>query len=217
MYTVSTFYRFVALDELQSLQAKARKWMQELGVKGTILIAREGINSTVAGPAASIDELFRRLGAKFPELSDLADKRSTCEEMPFLRAKVKIKKEIVTFGQGLVDPNKDRGEYCPPSQWNSLISDPKTLVIDTRNDYEYRIGTFANAVNPETETFREFPEWVEENVKAGEYEQIAMFCTGGIRCEKATAWMRQRGFPKVYHLEGGILKYLEDVPQDDSL
>jgi len=187
-----------------------------LDVKGTLLLAGEGLNGTIAGDASSISEAIDFLCAD-PRLEDLDAKYSAAENMPFYRMKVRLKREIVTMGVDGVDPNKTVGTYVDPSDWNDLITDPDTILIDTRNDYEVGIGTFKGAVNPNTKTFREFPDWVEANRDAIDKPKVAMFCTGGIRCEKASSFMLQNGFEDVYHLQGGILKYLETQPKAESL
>eukprot|EP00913_Durusdinium_trenchii_P010584 g9928.t1 len=186
----------------------------ENGIKGTLLIAREGINGTVAGTDAAIARLLAYLRAQ-PEFATLEHKESRAFKMPFLRMKVRPKKEIVTMGVEDIDPNRIVGTYVEPKDWNALISDPETIVIDTRNDYETAIGLFKGAVDPKTKTFREFPDWVRNNSGLHNKPKIAMYCTGGIRCEKATAFMKEQGFDEVYHLKGGILKYLEEVPQEE--
>jgi len=186
------------------------------GVKGTLLLAHEGINGTIAGTDAAIGTVLSFLRAQ-PEFKSLEHKESRASKMPFVRMKVKLKKEIVTMGVEDIDPTHIVGTYVAPKDWNALISDPDTIVIDTRNDYETAIGLFHGAVDPKTKTFREFPEWVKNNPGLHEKPKIAMYCTGGIRCEKATAFMKEQGFDEVYHLKGGILKYLEDVPAEESL
>ncbi|WP_119344225.1 oxygen-dependent tRNA uridine(34) hydroxylase TrhO [Facilibium subflavum] len=215
-YVVSAMYKFVSLDDFESLRTPILKVMQENGVKGTLLLAKEGINGTVAGTQAGIDALLCYLKSD-PRLADLSHKESFDDNIPFHRAKVKLKKEIVTLGVEGLDPRKVCGTYVKPCNWNQLISDPEVLVVDTRNEYEINIGTFKNAVNPHTETFREFPEYVAENLDHTKHKKVAMFCTGGIRCEKSTAYLKEKGFEEVYHLEGGILKYLEEVPKEESL
>lgn len=185
-------------------------------IKGTLLLAEEGINGTVAGSREGIDALLTYL-KKDPRLADLDHKESFADEMPFYRMKVRLKKEIVTLGVPGVDPNEKVGTYVAPQDWNAIISDPEVVVIDTRNSYEYDIGTFKGAVDPKTETFREFPEYVSRNLDPQKHKKVAMFCTGGIRCEKASSFMLQQGFEEVYHLQGGILKYLETVPEEESL
>ena len=213
--TVMAFYQFQRFDDLPLLQAELLKALQQFQMKGTILVAHEGINGTIAGPSPCAEQMLAMLRA-IPGLSDLTPKRSYCDEYPFLRSKVKIKQEIVTMGQPDLDPNQP-GEYVSPEDWNALISDPDVVLVDTRNDYEVDIGTFAGAINPNTTRFRDFPAFVEENLDPVQHKKVAMFCTGGIRCEKSTAYLKSKGFESVYHLQGGILQYLEDVRPEDSL
>ncbi len=213
---VAALYRFVTLDDFEALREPLLAVCQEQGVKGTLLLAHEGINGTIAGSRAGIDAVIAWLRAD-ERLADLSWKESYDEAQPFYRMKVKLKKEIVTMGVSDVDPNEVVGTYVKPTDWNALISDPDVLLIDTRNDYEVEIGTFKGAVDPHTKTFREFPDYVKQNVDPARHKKVAMFCTGGIRCEKASSYMKQQGFEEVYHLEGGILKYLEEVPQEQSL
>ncbi len=190
--------------------------MEANSIRGTLLLAREGINGTVAGSREQIDTLLEWLKSD-PRLAKLDHKESYTTELPFKRCKVKLKKEIVTLGVEGIDPDRVVGTYVKPADWNALISDPDVLVVDTRNDYEVEIGTFANAINPKTETFRQFPSFVDNNMDKNQHKKVAMFCTGGIRCEKSTAYLKEQGFDEVFHLQGGILKYLEEVPADDSL
>lgn len=215
-FRVAALYRFCRLERFEDLRAPLAAFCCGRGIKGTLLLAREGINGTVAGGEAAIAELVEHLEA-MPEFAGLEVKYSTADEMPFGRMKVRLKREIVTMGVEGVDPLEDVGAYVEARNWNALIADPDTVVIDTRNDYEVSLGTFRNAINPETETFREFPEWVEQHRGELEGKKIAMFCTGGIRCEKATAYVKSLGFEDVFHLKGGILKYLEEVPAEQSL
>lgn len=214
--TVCAMYRFVDLPHFEQIREPLLNKMLSLDVKGTLLLAHEGINGTVSGTQASIDELLDWL-KQIPEFADIDYKVSFDEEQPFYRTKVKLKKEIVTMGVEGIDPKKVVGTYVKPADWNDLISDPEVLLIDTRNDYEYEIGTFEGAVNPKTDTFREFPEYVKENLDPEKHKKVAMFCTGGIRCEKSTAYLKEQGFDEVYHLEGGILKYLEEVPESNTM
>jgi UPF0176 protein len=190
--------------------------MTDNQVFGTLLLASEGINGTISGTRASIDTVLHWL-AQQPGLDNIDTKESIDDNIPFYRTKVKLKKEIVTMGVEGIDPNQVVGTYVKPADWNALISDPDVLVVDTRNNYEVEIGTFKDAVNPNTTSFREFPAWATENIEPDKTKKIAMFCTGGIRCEKSTAYMKEQGFDEVYHLEGGILKYLEDVPKEQTL
>jgi len=213
--TVCAFYKFVTLDDFEALQSAVSSKLKQLDVKGTILLANEGVNGTISGQDNKLQEFLQWFKAD-PRLSDLDIKLSYHEEQPFHRTKVKLKKEIVTMGVAGIDPNHVVGTYVDANDWNDLISDPETVLLDTRNEYEYGIGTFENAVNPKTETFREFPDYVKQHLDPKQHKKIAMFCTGGIRCEKASAFMKENGFEEVYHLKGGILKYLEEVEQQDS-
>jgi UPF0176 protein len=215
-YRIAALYHFTALPDFKALQPWLQKMCDMLDIKGTILLAHEGINGTISGSYAAIDAILEYLRAD-PRLSGLDAKFSEASDSPFYRMKVRLKKEIVTMGVENIDPNDVVGTYVDPQNWNDLISDPDTILIDTRNDYEVEIGTFKGAINPNTKTFREFPEWVEDNRENLSKPKIAMFCTGGIRCEKASAYMKQNGFDDVYHLKGGILKYLETQPEDKSL
>ena len=178
--------------------------------------ADEGINGTISGPRAGVDTVLGWL-KQDERLAALEHKESFHDEHPFLRTKVKLKKEIVTMGVEGIDPTRTVGTYLSPEEWNTVISDPDTVLIDTRNDYEVEVGTFKGAINPETRTFREFPEYVKETLDPARHKKVAMFCTGGIRCEKSTAYLKEQGFEEVYHLKGGILKYLEEMPKEDSL
>ena len=213
---VAAFYRFVPLENIERLQREISSICKESGLLGTILLAREGINGTIAGTVDDIDNLFVFLG-QYPGLADLGRKVSYCNRNPFYRMKVRLKKEIVTLGVEGVDPGKDVGEYVTPELWNDLISQPDVRLVDTRNDYEVGLGTFAGAENPETRSFRDFPAWVEANLDTDKDQKVAMFCTGGIRCEKSTALLKELGYKNVYHLEGGILNYLETIPSDESM
>lgn len=213
---VSALYKFVTLDKFQELKNPLLRVMLHHGIRGTLLLANEGINGTVAGSAEAIAALYAWFDAH-PPLNNISHKESYCEVMPFNRTKVKLKKEIVTLGVEGIDPNRVVGTYVKPNEWNELIAAEDVTVIDTRNDYEYQIGTFKNAINPKTDTFREFPQFVKDNLDPQKNKKVAMFCTGGIRCEKSTAYLKELGFEEVYHLEGGILKYLEEVPEEESL
>ncbi|WP_223787671.1 rhodanese-related sulfurtransferase [Marinicella meishanensis] len=213
---VSALYHFVRLENFQKLQQPLLQVMQTHGVKGTLLLAHEGINGTIAGSQAGIDAVKAFL-RQDERLAAVDSKESYTDEMPFYRSKVKLKKEIVTMGVEGIDPRQVVGTYVAPEDWNELISDPDVVLVDTRNDYEYNIGTFQNAINPKTETFREFPDYVKNHLDPDKHKKVAMFCTGGIRCEKSTAYLKEQGFDEVYHLHGGILKYLEKVPADQSL
>ena len=212
---VAALYKFVTLNDFETLREPLRNTMLDNGVKGTLLLAKEGINGTVAGSRAGIDALLTWLTAD-PRLADIDHKESYCDETPFYRTKVKLKKEIVTLGVPDIDPNDTVGTYVEPENWNEIIADPEVLVIDTRNDYEVAIGSFERAIDPKTTTFREFPEYVREHYDPEKHKKVAMFCTGGIRCEKATALMLELGFEEVYHLQGGILKYLPELPEKEN-
>ncbi|MCL7461267.1 rhodanese-related sulfurtransferase [Pseudomonas sp. NW5] len=213
---VAALYKFVALPDYVALREPLLATLQAHRIKGTLLLAEEGINGTVSGTRAAIDALLDWLRAD-PRLADVDHKESLCDEQPFYRCKVKLKKEIVTLGVPGVDPHRQVGTYVEPRDWNALISDPEVLLIDTRNDYEVAIGSFAGAIDPKTASFREFPEYVREHFDPARHKKVAMFCTGGIRCEKASSFMLGEGFAEVYHLKGGILKYLEEVEEPDSL
>lgn len=213
---VCALYKFVSLDNFRALQAPLRRVMLDHHVRGTLLLADEGINGTVAASRQGIDALLNWLGQD-SRLADADCKESYTDILPFKRARVKIKKEIVTLGVPGIDPRHTVGTYLNPAEWNRLLSDPDVLLVDTRNDYEYRVGSFRNAVNPQTISFREFPHYVHKHLDPEKHRKIAMFCTGGIRCEKSTAYMKTQGFDEVYHLKGGILKYLEQIPEQDSL
>ncbi len=215
-YVVTALYKFVNLENFKEIRQPLLDFMTANKIKGTLLLAKEGINGTVAGSQKSIENLWDWL-EKQPGLENINHKESFTNEMPFYRTKVKLKKEIVTLGVEGTNPLKTAGTYVKPKDWNSLISDPDTILVDTRNDYEIAIGTFQNAIDPETKTFREFPKWAEKNLKDKKDKKVAMFCTGGIRCEKSTAYLKDQGFDEVYHLEGGILKYLEEIPKTESM
>ena len=214
---VAALYRFASFNQPELLQPQIAAWCVEHGLKGTILVATEGVNGTVAGSEAGIDAVVAHLRT-LPGCAELDVKYSHANEMPFYRMKVRLKKEIVTLGVDGIDPKREVGTYVQPEDWNALISDPDTVLIDTRNDYEVAIGTFEGAVDPRTKSFSEFPEWFRahrEELAAGK-TKFAMFCTGGIRCEKSTAFLKAEGIDDVYHLEGGILRYLENIPEAES-
>lgn len=213
---VSALYHFVTLEDFQAFRQPLYDFMLSNEIRGTLLLAKEGINGTVAGTQASIDKLHAWLRTD-ERLKDLRSKESFDDVMPFYRTCVKLKKEIVTMGIQGIDPNQVVGTYVKPEDWNDLISDPEVMLVDTRNDYEVAIGTFKNALDPKTETFRQFPDYVKNNMDPKKHKKIAMFCTGGIRCEKSTAYLKEQGFEEVYHLQGGILKYLETVPEAESM
>lgn len=214
--TVCALYKFVRLENYQAIRPLLLNVMETNNVKGTLLLAEEGINGTIAGEQAGIDKVLAFLTGD-ERLKALSYKCSFVTENPFPRTKVKLKKEIVTMGVEGIDPTLTVGTYVKPKDWNELISDPDVLLVDTRNNYEVEIGTFKHAVNPNTETFREFPEYVAQNLDKNKHKKVAMYCTGGIRCEKSTAYLKEQGFDEVYHLEGGILKYLEEVPKEETL
>ena len=212
---VAALYRFVRLEDFEDLRAPLLAFCEARGIRGTLLLAEEGINGTIAGTEQAISEVLAYLRSD-NRLADLDCKFSYNTDRPFLRMKVKLKKEIVTMGRPGIDPNQCVGRYASPEQWNALVDDPECLVIDTRNDYEVEIGTFQGAINPNTTSFREFPEWVEENLDPSKHKKVAMFCTGGIRCEKSTSLLVSMGFEDVWHLQGGILNYLEKTPVEQT-
>lgn len=212
---VAALYKFVTLDDYVQLREPLLQALLANDVKGTLLLAEEGINGTVSGSREGIDAVLAWLRAD-PRLVDIDHKESYCAEQPFYRTKVKLKKEIVTLGVPGVDPNQRVGTYVEPRDWNTLVDDPEVLVIDTRNDYEVGIGSFKGAIDPQTKSFRDFPAYIREHFDPQRHKKVAMFCTGGIRCEKASSFMLQEGFPEVFHLKGGILKYLEEVPAAES-
>jgi len=213
---VAALYQFVALPDFHELREPLLATMQEAGVRGTLLLAAEGINGTVAGSRAGIDALRAWLAAD-GRFDALEYKESPAREQPFRRTLVKLRKEIVTLGVEGVDPTRQVGRYVEPADWNALISDPEVLLIDTRNDYEVALGSFEGALDPKTHSFREFPDYVRAHFDPSRHRKVAMFCTGGIRCEKASSFMLGEGFAEVYHLKGGILRYLEEVPAEQSL
>ena len=219
MFKVAALYKFQSIASPQEIQVLIRGSLKELNITGTILVGGEGLNGTISGSPDAIDKAITFLKS-VDGFSTLDVKYSTSSENPFIRLKVKLKKEIVTIGDMTVDPNKVVGEYIEPNDWNALITDEDTILIDTRNDYEYSIGTFKNSINPKTTKFRDFPDWVESAGFTNDdkkSKKIAMFCTGGIRCEKASSFMKDNGFNDVYHLKGGILKYLENIPENESM
>ena len=216
MLTVAALYQFTRLPDPARLRGPLLACAEAAGVRGTLLLAREGINGTIAGTRQGIDTVLAHLRA-LPGCAGLEWKESPAPEMPFARLKVRLKREIVTMGQPDVDPTAATGRYVDPAEWNALIAAPDVAVIDTRNDYEVAIGTFAGAVDPGTHSFREFPAWWAANAHRFHNKRVAMFCTGGIRCEKSTNYLLAQGVAEVFHLKGGILKYLEEVPAADSL
>lgn len=213
---VAAFYKFVRLPDFAEKRDPLLSHCNAQGIRGTILLAAEGINGTIAGSRQAIDSVLSFLRSD-PRLVDLEHKESSANSPPFDRMKVRLKQEIVTLGLPDIDPNERVGTYVSPEDWNALIGDPEVTVIDTRNDYEVSIGTFKGAQNPKTASFRQFPDFVRHHLDPTQHKKVALFCTGGIRCEKATAFMITQGFQEVYHLKGGILKYLEDVPDEESL
>ncbi|MEQ8558848.1 MAG: rhodanese-related sulfurtransferase [Henriciella sp.] len=218
-FRVSAFYKFTPFEDPAGIRHRVESALRAAGAKGTVLVASEGLNGTIAAEGTALDEAMAALTA-LPDCADLEWKESHADTMPFWRLKVRLKREIVTMGIPDTDPNQLVGTYVAPEEWNALISDPDTVLIDTRNDYEYAIGTFEGAIDPETESFREFPDWFRDFrdrlEEQGRKPKIAMFCTGGIRCEKATSFVKSEGVNDVYHLKGGILKYLENVPEPES-
>ena len=220
MFLTITFYHFVSLKSIEQHQPFIQSFCENNNLKGTILLASEGINGTISGQDTNIRQFLKFIKENTffnRSFKNVEHKESWATENPFYRMKVRLKKEIVALGVEGVSPTKKVGKYVAPEDWNKLINDPDTIVIDTRNNYEVDIGTFKNSVNPETESFREFPSYVDNNLKNKKPKKIAMFCTGGIRCEKATSLMLEKGFKDVYHLKGGILKYLENIPKEESL
>lgn len=215
MFVVAALYKFASLENLESIQKPLKELCDQHDVKGTLLLAHEGINGTIAGTREGIDAAVSFIRSH-PLLTDLEYKESHADTMPFNRMKVRLKKEIVTLGVPGVNPNEVVGTYVSSDEWNELLKDPELLVLDTRNDYEVGMGTFKGAINPNTKTFREFPAFVKNNYDPTKHKKVAMFCTGGIRCEKASSYMLQQGFETVYHLKGGILKYLEEIPEQES-
>lgn len=217
--TVAALYRFARFDDPASLRAELEQVCKANHIRGTLLLAAEGINGTIAGTSAGIAAVLEEI-RKLPDCADLDVKLSGAASMPFHRMKVRVKREIVTMGQPEIDPRASVGTYVDPMDWNALIADPETIVIDTRNDYEVAVGTFARAIDPQTATFRDFPAWFRanrESLLGKNKPRVAMFCTGGIRCEKSTAFLKQEGIDEVFHLKGGILKYLETVSEVESL
>lgn len=213
---VATFYKFVTVEDCEDLQRSLQTYCDNLALQGTILLAPEGLNATVSGSDEHIAQLLKWLRAD-PRFTDLTAKFSPADDHPFGRMKVKVKPEIVTLGQPAANPTERVGTYIAPAEWNQVISDPDVVLVDARNDYEVNIGTFKGAVNPHTDSFRELPAYLTTHLNPQQHKKVAMFCTGGIRCEKATAYLLQQGFQEVYHLQGGILKYLEEVPEAESL
>ena len=216
MFTICALYKFTRLDDFEEIQDPLKLFLDSLNIRGTLLLAREGVNGTIAGDNDSIMKSLDYL-QKDKRLVGLEYKFSYSEKPPFKRLKVKLKKEIVTLGVSNIDPTFSSGTYVKPADWNELINNPDIVLIDTRNNYEFEIGSFKGSINPNTETFRQFPAYTKNNLEKYRDKKIAMFCTGGIRCEKSTAYLKSKGFENVFHLQGGILKYLEEVKEDDSL
>jgi UPF0176 protein len=214
--TIAAFYRFHPLKDITGIREKLLPLLKEARAKGSVLLAEEGVNGTLAAPPETLEIALAAI-ISLCGLPELDRKYSVAPALPFMRLKVRLKKEIVTIGDVKANPNELVGEYVEAKDWNALISDPDVIIIDTRNDYEFRVGTFRNAIDPQTQSFSQFPQWVKSNLHNMKGKKIATFCTGGIRCEKATSFMRHEGFENVYHLKGGILKYLEDVPAETSL
>lgn len=218
MISVAALYHFTRFDDPESLREPLFALCEQIGIKGTLLLANEGINGTIAGSDNALAAVLDHIRA-LPGCAALDVKFSHAPKMPFNRMKVRVKREIVTMGEPDIDPTLAVGHYVDPHDWNALIADPDTVLIDTRNDYEVAVGTFEGAIDPQTPSFRDFPAWFRahrEELLSGK-KRVAMFCTGGIRCEKSTSFLRAEGIDEVYHLRGGILKYLEQVPQDASL
>ncbi|WOO40769.1 rhodanese-related sulfurtransferase [Rubellicoccus peritrichatus] len=215
-FRVAALYKFVPLEDFEAMKKPFLKQGNALGILGTILLASEGINGTIAGTDEGIEAMLAFL-REDPRLNDLEAKFAHCQLRPFDKFKVKLKEEIVRMGVPGIDPLKNVGKYVEPKDWNALIEDPEVIVIDTRNHYETLVGKFKNAVDPDTNDFRHFPEWVTQNLDPEKHKKVAMYCTGGIRCEKSTSLLVQQGFEEVYHLKGGILKYLEEVDPEDSI
>lgn len=215
-YLVSTFYKFFEFNDYEAKSQEYLGFCQSHQIQGTMILAPEGLNATVAGSPEAIAQLYDYLRSD-RRLADLTVKESPSEKPPFGRLRIKLKSEIVTFRQDNADPRKVVGTYVKPQDWNQLIQDPEVVLVDTRNEYEYDIGTFRGAANPHIDQFVEFPDYIAQNLDPEKNPKVAMFCTGGIRCEKATSYLLQQGFKEVFHLEGGILKYLEEIPEDQSL
>lgn len=213
---IASFYKFISLIDFETMREPILEKMRETGIKGTIILAHEGVNGGFAGTREQMDVFYQFMHSD-SRFADLNFKETFDESNPFEKAKVKLRKEIVTMGVKDVDPAQNPGTYLDPQQWHALIQDPEVILIDTRNDYEYELGTFKNAINPDIENFREFPEYVEQHLSDKKDKKIAMFCTGGIRCEKTTAYMKEQGFQHVYQLHDGILNYIQTTPETESL
>ena len=217
-YIISTFYKFLVLENYKELKIKFDKSLSKTNIKGTILLANEGVNGTIAGSESDLKKFFLYID-KFIQFKDITPKFSSSNKNPFLRMKVRLKKEIVTIGIPEVSPSNLVGKYLNVEEWNEFLNESNSMIIDTRNNYEVSIGTFKNSINPKIKSFRDFPKWVQKNLidkKVSKESKIGMFCTGGIRCEKSTSYLKQLGFENVFHLDGGILKYLENVKSDEN-
>ena len=217
-YIISTFYKFLVLENYKELKIKFDKSLSKTNIKGTILLANEGVNGTIAGSESDLKEFFLYMD-KFSQFKDINPKFSSSNKNPFLRMKVRLKKEIVTIGIPEVSPSNLVGKYLNIEEWNEFLNESDSMIIDTRNHYEVSIGTFKNSINPKIKSFRNFPNWVQKNLidkKVSKKSKIGMFCTGGIRCEKSTSYLKRLGFENVFHLDGGILKYLENVKSDEN-
>ena len=217
-YIISTFYKFLVLENYKELKIKFDKSLSKTNIKGTILLANEGVNGTIAGSESDLKKFFLYID-KFSQFKDITPKFSSSDKNPFLRMKVRLKKEIVTIGMPEVSPSNIVGKYLNVEEWNEFLNESNSMIIDTRNNYEVSIGTFKNSINPKIKSFRDFPKWVQKNLidkKVSKKSKIGMFCTGGIRCEKSTSYLKQLGFENVFHLDGGILKYLENVKSDEN-
>lgn len=215
-YGIAAFYKFRRLADPAAIRPVLLEELRKLKVKGSVLLAPEGVNGTISAVPGNLSRALAAIRTCCG-LNELESTLSYHDHRPFLRLKVKIKKEIVTIGDVPADPNARVGEYVEPKDWNALISDPDVIVIDTRNSYEFGVGSFRNAIDPGTESFSQFPNWVRQNLRNLKGKKIATFCTGGIRCEKATSFMLSEGLEKVYHLKGGILRYLEEIPSERSM
>ena len=217
-YIISTFYKFLVLENYKELKIKFDKSLSKTNIKGTILLANEGVNGTIAGSKSDLKKFFLYID-KFTQFKDITPKFSSSNKNPFLRMKVRLKKEIVTIGIPEVSPSNLVGKYLNVEEWNEFLNESNSMIIDTRNNYEVSIGTFKNSINPKIKSFKDFPKWVQKNLidkKVSKVSKIGMFCTGGIRCEKSTSYLKQLGFENVFHLDGGILKYLENVKSDEN-
>lgn len=214
-YIIAALYKFARLDDYKKMREPLLKKMRNFDIKGTLLLASEGINGTISGTRKNIDTILDYLESD-ERLAGLQHKEYYSDEHAFYRTKVKLKKEIVTMGVEDIDPTKHAGTYLSPEKWNQLLNEPDVILIDTRNHYEVKIGSFKGAVNPEIKSFRDFPEWIDKNLDSTKHKKVAMFCTGGIRCEKSTSLLNKKGFEDVFHLQGGVLKYFEEIDNEKS-